>query len=118
MGPCDAGWTHSTSAAISDHYPHQISGGQRQRTALARALVNDPMALLLDEPFAALDKALRQQLRRELRDVQADLSIPTLLITHDDKDASMLATDTVYMRAGEVVTDQDAVVEVLDELRA
>lgn len=86
-----------------DHYPHQISGGQRQRTALARALVNDPQALLLDEPFAALDRGLRQKLRQELRDLQADISIPTLLITHDEDDLEMLASEIVHMQDGKVV---------------
>lgn len=92
--------------ALADHYPHQVSGGQRQRTALARALVNDPAALLLDEPFAALDRNLRQKLRQELRDLQSDISIPTLLITHDEEDVDMLASEIVHMRDGAVILDQ------------
>ncbi len=88
---------------VARHQPHQLSGGQRQRTALARALVNDPTALLLDEPFAALDKALRQRLRAELRDLQAQLGIPMLLITHDDDDLQMLADDVLHIDAGRVV---------------
>lgn len=85
---------------VAEHYPHQISGGQRQRTALARALVNQPRALLLDEPFAALDPALRTHLRRELRALQDDLRIPTLLITHDTEDAAQLGREVVAVRAG------------------
>jgi molybdate transport system ATP-binding protein len=88
---------------IADHQPHQISGGQRQRTALARALVHEPTALLLDEPFAALDKGLRRQLRDEMRELQAQLRIPTLLITHDDDDVRSLGDEVVAMRAGSVV---------------
>jgi molybdate transport system ATP-binding protein len=82
------------------HYPHQISGGQRQRTALARALVNEPQALLLDEPFAALDRGLRQTLRRELRELQAGIAIPTLLITHDEEDLDLLASEIVHLKDG------------------
>ena len=88
---------------VADHYPHQISGGQRQRTALARALVNDPTALLLDEPFAALDNALRARLRAELRDLQQELRLPLLLITHDDDDLRVLADEVVHLHAGRVV---------------
>jgi molybdate transport system ATP-binding protein len=88
--------------AVADHYPHQISGGQRQRTALARALVNQPRALLLDEPFAALDPALRTHLRRELKALQDDICIPTLLITHDGEDAAMLGREVVALKAGRV----------------
>ena len=88
---------------VADHYPHQISGGQRQRTALARALVNDPTALLLDEPFAALDKTLRARLRAELKDLQAELHLPLLLITHDDDDLRVLADEVVHLHAGRVV---------------
>ena len=60
-------------------YPHQLSGGQSQRVALARALVSKPKALLLDEPFSALDQNLRQTLRQELQDLQAQFSIPMIL---------------------------------------
>lgn len=89
--------------AVADHYPHQISGGQRQRTALARALVGEPAALLLDEPFAALDSGLRERLRDELAQLQAQLNLPLLLITHDDEDLRALADDVVHVRGGQVV---------------
>lgn len=89
--------------AVADHLPEQVSGGQRQRTALARALVSEPTALLLDEPFAALDKALRHKLRQELKDLQADLDLPMLLITHDEDDLSALAQEVVHLDAGHVV---------------
>ncbi|HEY6510875.1 MAG TPA: ATP-binding cassette domain-containing protein [Burkholderiaceae bacterium] len=89
--------------AVAGHLPHQLSGGQRQRTALARSLVNEPAALLLDEPFAALDKALRQRLRDELKDLQAQLRLPMLLITHDDDDVRLLADQVVHLQGGKVV---------------
>jgi molybdate transport system ATP-binding protein len=88
--------------AHAAHYPHQISGGQRQRTALARALVTQPAALLLDEPFAALDKSLRQSLRQELKELQAELQLPLLLITHDEDDINVLAEDVVHLEAGRI----------------
>lgn len=88
---------------VAGHFPHQLSGGQRQRTALARALVNEPKALLLDEPFAALDKGLRQRLREELLELQLSLRIPLLLITHDDDDVRCLAQRVVHLDAGRVV---------------
>ena len=90
--------------AVAGHYPHQISGGQRQRTALARALVLEPTALLLDEPFAALDLGLRQALREELRELQAELNLPMLLITHDEDDVKTLADEVVHVLAGRVAT--------------
>jgi len=92
---------------VARHLPHQLSGGQRQRTALARALVNEPAALLLDEPFAALDKTLRHRLRDELKDLQTQLRLPMLLITHDDDDVRMLADQVVYLQAGQVVDRLD-----------
>ena len=91
--------------ALVDHFPHQISGGQRQRTALARALVNEPAALLLDEPFAALDRRLREQLRQELLELQTQLRLPMLLITHDDEDMAELAEQVVHLAAGRVSGD-------------
>jgi len=88
---------------VAGHHPHQISGGQRQRVALARALVNEPTALLLDEPFAALDQRLRRSLRDELKDLQAGLQLPMLLITHDDDDLQALADEVVHLEAGRVL---------------
>ncbi|MBQ0935992.1 ABC transporter ATP-binding protein [Ideonella paludis] len=77
-------------SAVAQHLPHQISGGQKQRTALARALMSQPRALLLDEPFAALDPALRQRLRDDLAALLAELALPVLLITHDEHDVAAL----------------------------
>lgn len=90
--------------AVDQLYPHQLSGGQKQRTALARALVAEPRALLLDEPFAALDKALRNSLRMELAQLQAELKIPMLMITHDEDDIANLADEVVHVAAGQVVS--------------
>ncbi len=92
---------------VTSLYPHQLSGGQRQRTALARALVHDPVALLLDEPFAALDRPLRLRLRDELRDLQAQLNLPMLLITHDEDDLAVLADEVVTMVAGQVLASDE-----------
>ena len=88
---------------VAHHYPEQLSGGQRQRAALARALVTKPAALLLDEPFAALDSRLRARLRDELADLQSALAVPMLLITHDDEDVRVLAQDVVHLEQGRVV---------------
>jgi len=87
-------------AALGDRYPDELSGGQRQRTALARTLAAEPRALLLDEPFAALDAPLRVKLRDELRELQARLALPMLLITHDEADIEAFADEVVYLDAG------------------
>jgi molybdate transport system ATP-binding protein len=88
---------------FGDRYPDELSGGQRQRTALARALVAEPRALLLDEPFAALDTPLRVKLRDELRALQSRLGLPILLITHDEADVEAFADEVVQLEAGRVV---------------
>jgi molybdate transport system ATP-binding protein len=83
-------------------YPEQLSGGQRQRTALARALAAEPRLLLLDEPFAALDAALRTKLRAELLDIQRRFGVPIILITHDADDLDHCADQVVTLREGRV----------------
>jgi molybdate transport system ATP-binding protein len=90
---------------LADRFPDQLSGGQRQRTALARALVAEPRALLLDEPFAALDASLRVRLRDELRELQSGLRLPILLITHDEADVAAFADDIVRMADGRAVAE-------------
>lgn len=85
---------------ISGHYPYQISGGQKQRTALARACITRPKWLLLDEPFSALDADLRQQMRQLVGELQSELSVPMLIISHDSADTQALADEVLYMENG------------------
>ena len=89
-------------AELAQQYPDQLSGGQRQRTALARALVAEPAALLLDEPFSALDPTLRGQMRRELSELQTRLQVPMIIITHDPDDARMLGQHVLHLRDGRI----------------
>jgi ABC-type Fe3+/spermidine/putrescine transport system ATPase subunit len=89
--------------ALADRYPHQLSGGEQQRAAVARALVSEPQLLLLDEPFSSLDAELRRELRGELRDLQRTLGLTTVYVTHDTDDAHELADRVVTMRSGRII---------------
>lgn len=87
---------------LEQRYPHQISGGQQQRVALARVLVRQPRLLLLDEPLSALDAALRDELRRQLREILRDFEIPVVLVTHDRIEAISLADRIAVMSEGKI----------------
>jgi iron(III) transport system ATP-binding protein len=90
-------------AGILDRRPSQLSGGQQQRVALARALVAQPSVLLLDEPLSNLDASLRDQLRRELRQIHDHQGTTTILVTHDQEEAAMLADVIAVVNAGAIV---------------
>ncbi len=87
---------------LAGRHPAQLSGGQQQRVALARALVTRPDILLLDEPFGALDQALREQVQIELRKLQQSLGITTLVVTHDQLEALTLSDLIAVMNAGRI----------------
>jgi len=90
---------------LAYQYPHQLSGGQSQRVALARALVCQPKALLLDEPFSALDDGLRKALRSELYELQKQLSIPMILISHNLDDVHSFSDELIQIREGRTFTE-------------
>jgi putative spermidine/putrescine transport system ATP-binding protein len=92
-------------SGFAERLPAQMSGGQQQRVALARALVFNPRALLLDEPLSALDAATRTTMRDEIRRIQREHGIASLLITHDQDEALSLADRIVVMRDGRIVQD-------------
>ena len=83
--------------------PHQLSGGQRQRVALARALVKQPKLLLLDEPLGALDRKLREETQFELINIQEELGVTFIVVTHDQEEAMTLSSRNGVMNAGEIV---------------
>jgi spermidine/putrescine transport system ATP-binding protein len=83
--------------------PKELSGGQQQRIALARALVSRPRVLLLDEPLGALDRSLRQQMQVELRQIQREVGITTVLVTHDQEEALTLSDRIAIFREGKVI---------------
>ncbi|QJT11030.1 ABC transporter ATP-binding protein [Oceanidesulfovibrio marinus] len=89
-------------AGIAGNMPAEISGGQRQRTALARALVTKPGLLLLDEPFSALDEPLRKAMRQEVLRILEYFDMPLVLVTHDPADVSMFGSTVVMAKDGRV----------------
>lgn len=92
-------------ADCEQRFPAELSGGQQQRVALARALAPNPTAVLLDEPFSALDAALRFDLRVEVRDMLASFGATTILVTHDQNEALSLADHVGLMRDGRLIQD-------------
>ncbi|MHA3915398.1 ABC transporter ATP-binding protein [Halovulum sp. GXIMD14793] len=88
--------------ALLDRKPSQLSGGQQQRVALARALVKRPNLLLLDEPLSNLDATLRLTMRAEIRRITRELGVTTILVTHDQLEATTMADRVVCMRDGKV----------------
>jgi putative spermidine/putrescine transport system ATP-binding protein len=87
---------------LGDRRPHQLSGGQRQRVALARALVNRPKVLLLDEPLGALDLKLREQMQVELKEIQREVGITFLFVTHDQEEALTLSDRIAVFNEGSI----------------
>src|SRR5581483_11444360 len=90
---------------FSSRYPASLSGGQRQRAAVARALAGDPELLLMDEPFGALDPALREELQEELLEIVEKLRMTVLFVTHDIYEAVHLADRIVVLHGGRAVQD-------------
>ena len=93
---------------FSARYPHQLSGGQCQRVALARSLVTRPRLLLLDEPLSALDARIRKHLREQIRSIQQDLGLTTIFVTHDQEEALVMSDRIFLMNAGKIVQSGDA----------
>ena len=84
---------------LLDRKPSELSGGQQQRVALARALVKEPQLLLLDEPLSNLDATLRLTMRTEIKSLQEKLGVTTVLVTHDQIEATTMADRIICMRA-------------------
>jgi spermidine/putrescine ABC transporter ATP-binding subunit len=87
---------------VEDRRPHQLSGGQQQRVALARALVVSPKVLLLDEPFSALDRNLRASMQIEIKEIQRQLGVTTIFVTHDQSEALSMSDRIAVMFEGRI----------------
>ncbi|MCQ2240332.1 ABC transporter ATP-binding protein [Treponema sp.] len=88
---------------LEKRYPHELSGGQQQRVALARSLVLEPEILLMDEPLSSLDAKLRSQLREELKELQQNVGITTIYVTHDQEEAMGLSDKIAVMDHGKLL---------------
>jgi sn-glycerol 3-phosphate transport system ATP-binding protein len=90
---------------LLDRKPGQLSGGQQQRVALARAIIAETPVCLMDEPLSNLDAKLRQEMRREIRDLQRKLGVTMVYVTHDQTEAMSMADQVILMRAGRIEQD-------------
>ncbi|MGH2903199.1 MAG: ATP-binding cassette domain-containing protein, partial [Solirubrobacteraceae bacterium] len=88
---------------LEDRYPEELSGGQQRRVALARALAGEPRRLLLDEPFTGLDAPVRDRLRRDLRRLQRETGLSTVIVTHDPEEAALLADEIIVLGDGRLL---------------
>ncbi|HEX3638855.1 MAG TPA: ABC transporter ATP-binding protein [Paraburkholderia sp.] len=100
--------------AFAKRYPRELSGGQQQRVALARTLAVEPRILLLDEPFAALDKNLRLDMQIEIRRLQRELNITTVMVTHDQEEAMSMADRVAVLNRGRL-EQYDSAVAIYDQ---
>ena len=89
-------------SGVADRFPRQLSGGQQQRVAFARALIDEPSVLLLDEPLSNLDAGLRDEMQIELVEMRRQVPITTILVTHDQTEGLTLADEIVVMRNGRI----------------
>jgi osmoprotectant transport system ATP-binding protein len=90
-------------ARFADRYPRELSGGQRQRVGVARALAADPPLLLMDEPFGALDPLTRASLQKEFAELKSSLAKTVIFVTHDVREALLLASRIALMAAGKIL---------------
>jgi osmoprotectant transport system ATP-binding protein len=91
------------AAQFLERYPHQLSGGQRQRVGLGRALASDPPILLMDEPFGALDPLTRADIQHEFKSLQQRLNKTVVFVTHDVREAMLLATRIAVLDEGQLL---------------
>ena len=112
----DVGLSEALYPGLLDRYPHEFSGGQRQRLAIARALIVDPHMLVLDEPTSALDVTVQKQVLGLLQRLQRERGLSYLLITHDVEVIRAMAHDIIVMKDG-VVLEAGPALQVLDAPR-